>query len=71
MEEEVAAEGQLSAFQLMGGLHRRSLWDRHCAVQDRAASGLTQSKWVQDRGARWACHDTRRLRDWEAQSGVI
>ena len=46
VEEEVEAQGELSMFQLMGGMHRRSLWDRHCAVQDRAASGLGQTTWV-------------------------
>ena len=24
---------------------------------------------VQARGARWACHDARRIREWEAHSG--
>ena len=24
---------------------------------------------VQEREARWACHDARRIREWEAQSG--
>ena len=34
----------LVLLQEMGSMHRRSVWDRYCAVLDRAASGLSQTQ---------------------------